>query len=393
MAKKLEIKTVLCDMRKVQEETLAGYESIAVNASLALVSSRVRALLAQYPVTLNCMQVLDLDEDVTFSTVNGVTELTGSNAPNGKQFLLVNGSLCVSPDAGDALRQYIGITVNGTLQCPRSLLGRMGNLQVNGKTYAYPDGAILLKRTAVLDPLFLLRARQGVYWAAKRIVAVDARLDGEALAARGVRFSAPEAILSGSLAPALAPLFDNETDLIVVPDGTSVVQDDLTLTDAALRRYGPKLYVLGDLTLTEDSRGAMRQLSFLHVNGDVTLPAALAEEFAALDAEYGELSVVQAQGRTLSGLTHATISRAMLLKEEDGLRLLGCAYIDLDEDIEPQLILERLTLTGCAHIGCTPEQRDALYSVASNCALIGDGAPEAPKAPDIQVIDGLNYVM
>lgn len=71
---------------------------------------------------------------------------------------------------------------------------------------------------------------------------------------------------------------------MVVPDGAAVVRDDLELTDAALRRYGPKLYVLGDLTLTEASRAALGGLEYLHVAGDVTLPAALVENFTALDA-------------------------------------------------------------------------------------------------------------
>lgn len=391
MAKKLKINAVLCDLRKVQEETLSAYESITVEGSLALVSSRARVLIARYPVVLNCATVLDLDEDVTFSVINGRADLTGANAPDGKKFLLVNGSLCISPDAGDALRQYIGIYVNGTVQCPRSLLGRMGNLQVNGKTYAYPDGAVFLKRTAVLDPLFPARAKNAVYWAANRIIAVDPHLDGEALAAKGARFAAREAILSEALAPVLAPLFDAETELTLVPDGTAVVPDDLALTDAALRRYGPKLYVLGDLTLTEDSRAALGQLAYLHVAGDVTLPASLAEDFAALDAEYGKLIVTK--GRTFAGMAHLALSRALLQQETDGLRIVGCACVELDADIEPQLILDRLSITGCARVGCTPEQRDALYIVSHACAHIGEDAPAAAPPSDLRVIDAMHYVM
>lgn len=392
MPKKLKIQAVLCDLRKVQETTLAAYESIELNAALALVNDRARALLARYPVTLNCASTLSLEEDVSLNVVNGTTTLTGANAPDGKKVLLVNGRLTVSPDAGDALRQYIGIEVNGTLQCPRSLLGRMGSLHVNGRTLAYPDGAVLLKSTAVLDTLFLVRARDALYWAAKRIVAVDAKLDGEALAAKGARFSTPEAILSERLAPVLAPLFDEETDLVVVPDGTAVVRDDLELTDAALRRYGPKLYVLGDLTLTEASRAALDGLEYLHVAGDVTLPAALVEDFTALDAEYGALVVTK--GRCLSGMTRFTLTRAMLQSEADGLHLTGCAHVTLDEDIEPALILERLTLNGCAHIACTPAQRDALYLVAQGCAHIGEEDPDDDADdPDTQTIQSVEYVL
>lgn len=391
MAKKLEINAAVCDLRKVQEETLAAYESITIDAALALVNDRVRVLLARYPVTLSSISTLDLSDEVVFNIVNGETVLTGANAPDGKKFLYVNGRLKVAPDAGDALRQYIGIQVNGALYCPRSLLGRMGNLQVNGKTYAYPDGAVILKNTTVLDPLFLVRAKDALYWAAKRIIAVDPKLDSEALAARGARFFTGEAILAESHVPALAPLFDEDTNLVVVPDGASVVQDDLELTAASLHRYGPRLYVLGDLTLTEASRSLLDQIEYLHVAGDVVLPASLVESFTALKAEYGELVV--AKGRCITGLPRFSVSRAMLQNEPDGLQLTGCAYIALAEDIEPQLILEKLSLSGCAHIQCSPGQQDAVYLVSQGCAHIGADSPAQPADPDLRVIDTMYYVM
>ena len=62
----------------------------------------------------------------------------------------------------------------------------------------------------------------------KRLIAVDSDLDGAALAAKGVRFSTQEAYLSESLAEDLAPLFDADTRLVILPDGTAVEQDDLT---------------------------------------------------------------------------------------------------------------------------------------------------------------------
>ena len=49
MAKKLTIDTMFCDLRKVQEETLAQYESIEVDAMMVVVTPRVRELLARYP--------------------------------------------------------------------------------------------------------------------------------------------------------------------------------------------------------------------------------------------------------------------------------------------------------------------------------------------------------
>lgn len=70
---------------------------------------------------------------------------------------------------------------------------------------------------------------------------------------RGVRFDTPRAILAQSLATQAAPLFEDDTDLEIVPDGTAYLKDDAELTAALIRRKGNKLYVDGRLTLTAEA--------------------------------------------------------------------------------------------------------------------------------------------
>jgi hypothetical protein len=391
--KTLKIDTALCDLRKVQEETLAAYESIEIQASVALTNARARTLLTRYPVHMDCAQIVDIEEPVALSVANGKVTLSAADRSDAKKYWMVNGILTIQPDAGEALRQYVGISVNGIVECPRSLSGQIPGLQVNGITAVYPDEAIRLNRTAVLDRTFLLRAKENaLYWAAKRIIAVASDLNAAALAAKGVRFETREAILSESLAPVLVPLFEESTDLVIVPDGTGVVQDDLELTDAALRRYGPKLYILGDLELTEDSARALRQLEYLHVSGDVELPAALEEEFAALHADYAELHIIK--GRKLSGMSRVQITRPMLLDATDGLFVTGCARVTLDEAIEPELIRQKLTLQGCARVLCTEAQVGAVYDIANDVAHIGnDTRDTAASTSDVQVVEAVQYVL
>src|SRR5699024_2358354 len=79
----------------------------------------------------------------------------------------------------------------------------------------------------------------------------------------------------------LAPLFDPDTQLTILPDGVTVEQDGLTLNGTALRRLGDSLVVLGDLRLTEDCAEALSNLEYLQVEGDIYLPESLAD---ALDA-------------------------------------------------------------------------------------------------------------
>ena len=80
----------------------------------------------------------------------------------------------------------------------------------------------------------------------------------------------------------LAPLFPDSTELIIVPDGTAVVEDDLELTASFLRRYGTRLYVLGDAVIPAESADLLAQIEFLHVTGEVELPDALEAAFFAI---------------------------------------------------------------------------------------------------------------
>ena len=188
MSKKLDINAMFCDLRKTQESTLSQYDSIHINAMLTVINPRARELMSRYPIELDCMHTIDLDDETTLNTLNGKTLFTGRNTPNGRQYLVINGLMTITPDAGDALRQYMGLTINGKVLCPDSLATVLASkAQVNGKVETYPDGAVVLKSNAVIDRAFALRAEPGrLYWAAQRLIAVDDAVDGEELAAKGV---------------------------------------------------------------------------------------------------------------------------------------------------------------------------------------------------------------
>ena len=61
-----------------------------------------------------------------------------------------------------------------------------------------------------------------------------------------------------------------------------MVEDDLELTASSLRRYGTRLYVLGDAVIPAESADLLVQIEFLHVTGEVELPDALEEAFFAI---------------------------------------------------------------------------------------------------------------
>ena len=280
MPNKLLIKANFCDLRNVKEETLAAYDVIEVRANVVVLNDRAKELIARYPVTLKCDLATD-NPNIALRSVNGVAEVTPCDVPEADTVLTVNGELKIASGSAEVLARYLQITVNGQVYCPRSLSGKLGNVAVNGQIITWPDGAVQLKNTAVLDSTFALRAKPALYWAARCVVMLDPALDVAALAKQGVRFDTPRAILAQSLATQAAPLFEDDTDLEIVPDGTAYLKDDAELTAALIRRKGNKLYVDGRLTLTAESAALLPQLEYCKVTGTALVPAAQEKAFSA----------------------------------------------------------------------------------------------------------------
>lgn len=371
MGKKMVINCASCDTRQVSEQTLQKYEAVVINAGVVLTNTRSRELLDAYPVTMNCSNVLDVEDDVEVSTVNGSTEIKSTDLFTGKRYFVVNGSLTIGPDTQQVLENVVGMTVNGSVLHPRSLSGKL-RMSVNGSTTAYPDEAILLKRTAVIDRTFGLRAKAGLYWSARRMIFTDPNLDCGALAAKGFRFSSREAILTEGMAEALVPLIDEQTELVIVPDGTSVIRDDALMSDVLLKKHGGKLYILGNLDVNKESQQALGQVEYLNVRGDLRVCSELKElTLETADCIGGQVKV--AKGRYIEDKLSFLVTRWMLEQETDGISVSDCINVKLDEDIGNELILERLTISDCLNVKCSPEQEAAVGMVCTDVMNVGSG--------------------
>lgn len=372
MAKKMIINCGDCDARNVSEETLAAYESIVINAGTVLVTPEAKNLLNRYAVTMNCGDVLELEKDVKLSSINGSAQIKSTDVVPVRTYLDINGSLEIGPNTEKVLQQYVGISVNGTVTYPESMGGFLSVLSVNGSTVCYPDDAIVLKRNAVIDKVFALRAKKKLYWSAKRMIMVDPELDAAALAAKGATFSTKEVILAQSKVEALIDLIDEQAELVIVPDGTAVIRDDVELNDMVLKKYGTKLYIIGDLHVPKEAGEALTKLEYLSVQGD----AGVTEQWKELllekaDRITGDIKVLR--GRTITGKMSARISGWMLEQEPEGISVVDCMKVRLDEDIPNQLILERLSVRDCMNVECTPEQESALGAVCEDVMKIGRG--------------------
>lgn len=367
--KKLNVDAVVLDLRHLTEETLAAYDQCEMDAVFALMNPRAQALLNQYGVKLDVVQSIHCEEDVETTTINGKVTLDGTSIPEKKRVMVVNGKLSVKPDGVKALEQYCGIVVNGKLYCPESLASVVtAKCTMNGKLCLYPDDAVILNSTTRLDQMFLLRAQPKLYWAEKLFIA-DPKLDAEALAAKGARFSSQKAILTERNAEILAPLFTEETELVILPEGTAVLDDDLELRAATLRRYGDRLYVMGDVIVPEEGREVLEQLAYLHADGDVLLPAALEEPFYAIpELEYDTLRLLK--GKAIVGKRMLRLGKEMLQLYPEGIACVGCAMVTLDAALEPDTIAKKLTFEGCALVKCTALQENAVNAVSKDVAQI-----------------------
>lgn len=372
MAKKLIINCSTCDARNAREETYAHYESIVINCATVLTNDTGKAVLNKLPFSLNCANVQEVPEGTQLRTANGSTEIkSGDTVSQEPYFLVVNGSVTIGSHTEKQLEACVGMCVNGSLTCPESIYPQLKNVKVNGSTTCYPDGAILLKRNAVIDKLFTLRAKNALYWASRRIIFTDLTLDAQALAARGATFSAQEVIVAQSLLESLIDRIDEKAEIVVVPDGTAVVLDDLTLDGAALGRYGKQLYVVGDVTVPEDG-GMLDEISYLNVRGDARVPEAYREQLLGVLTDIsGQVRLAKPKGAMLSDKPFLKITRWMVEQQAKGLEISDCAMVKIAEDIPKELIVQKLTFRDCAIIKCTPEQEEAVNMVSEDVAMVG----------------------
>lgn len=175
-------------------------------------------MLNRLPVSIDCAKVIELEGDVDLRTVSGRGEIRSEDAvPERKIYMLVNGVLNIGPDTHKQLAQCVGMTINGALKCPESVYASLSGVMINGSVACYPDGAIVLKRNAVIDGLFALRAKSALYWAERRMIMVDAELDAEALKSKGASFSSKEVIIARSKVEAMLGLIDERAELTIVP--------------------------------------------------------------------------------------------------------------------------------------------------------------------------------
>lgn len=382
--KTLKINCSVCDVRNAAEDLFDTYEKIQINAASIITSQASQALLRRFAAKINCANTITLDGNVRFSTINGPMSITaGQTVPEEKLFLVANGPVDIDAGCEEVLKSYAGMSINGPVTCPESIAGLLGGFQINGPIRAYPDGAIRLKNRTVLDRVFHLRAKQdALYYAASKIAALAPDIDFGKLAEKNVRFVTRRLLVAESLAEAAVPLFDEKTDIVILPDGCAYVDDDAELNGALLKRYGGKLYVDGRLSVTPDSASVLDQVSYLQVNGSLRVCRSLKDRVLEMDLTYDKLRVVG--GLLICDRPALELTTALLSDAKDGVSIVDCANVTIAADVTPELLKEQLVSITDSIVFCaSKEQMSVIQALAVDSAvsvLLPDGAEEEEEA-------------
>ena len=352
MKKNKMINAATCDARAVTEESLAGYENITINAAILIVNERSKELLNKYPVTMNAATVLEIPdgENVSVQSINGKGEI-GPDSDGTGVFLMVNGKLVIADGSQEAVKSYYSIMVNGKVLMPKSYEGRFSNIQVRGKTEYYPDGATILKADTEIDDLFIARAANTLYYCSGNLFFLDTGIDSEKLLSKGLKFTAKKVVIAESLIGRLVSLFDEEAEIVKVPDGTKLIDDDLELKPKTIKKYGTRLCVTGDVSIKDAE--ALSSLEYLFADGTVSVNKELEDAFDEIESVYDELRVIDPDLGLIVDRPMVKVGAAVLGKYPKG------------EDI-----MEKLHIVDCAMVICTKEQEEAVNMIAEDVAMI-----------------------
>ena len=410
MKKNKMINAATCDARNVSEESLTGYENITINAAILIVNERSKELLNKYPVTMNVATILEVPdgENISVQSINGKGEI-GPDADGTGVFLIVNGKLSITDGSETAVKSYYRIMVNGKVLMPKSYEGRFSNIQVRGKTEYYPDGATILKADTEIDDLFVLRAANTLYYCSGNLFFLDAGIDTKKMIEKGLKFTAKKIVIAESLIRKLVSLFDEEAEIVKVPDGTKLIDDDLELKPKTIKKYGTKLCVTGDVSIKDAE--ALSSLEYLFADGTVSVSKELEDAFEEIESVYDDLKIIDPELGRITDRPMVKVGAAVLEKYPKGVRVEDCAKVTLSEDLSAEDIIEKLHIVDCAMVICSKEQEEAVGMIAEDVAMIqvsGQGSDDEDgedggalgmlgsflgKLKDTQIINAAEYEM
>lgn len=407
--KNLMLNCEVCDARKIKEEDYSGYEQMMVNAEVVLVSEASKSIFNRLPLTMNqeSMIVLPEELEVAVKIVNAGYKITKSTVVQEHTVMIINGPLEIEPGTEELLKKYEHISVNGPVTCPKSCEGLLNKMAVNGSVMVYPDDCVMLDKVFTIDKYFPLRAKEGSrYYAKKAVIIKDNSVDAAKLAQKNVQFVTKCVVLPESKLEDALPMFDEQTELVVVPEGMTLVYGDCVLNEELIRKEGNSLFVYGKLKVAEDAdaNALCAMLEKLVVKGTLKLKKEQEEAFRKLGAEYDKLVFIK-NNRHMENMVKVKLDKILFDNSPEGIEITNVAKVVIAEDVTPEMILEKLQISNCAKVECSEAQESAVTAIAKNVAKIGKEAEGEDQAgmggilgalkgmADTKMINAESYVM
>lgn len=394
--KKYLLNCDICDTRKMKEDVFEAYESVTINADIVFVNEKSKKILDKYAVNINADMVLDTGEDeIAIQRQNGVMEIRAGDKLEKKTILLLNGMLCIEAGTEEVMKSYQGIYVNGQVSYPESMSPYMTGMEINGVAECYPDGCVKLKRTAVLDEYFAYRVKEGgVYYAAKKVVLLDEKIELALLREKQVRFVTKKLLVSEALVKEALPLFDMDVDVVVAPKGCRYVPKDAVLDEVLLRKYGKRMYIEGNLSLVKGSESLLEQVECLRIKGDIKMSESQKQVFLQqnMDVEYEKL--VLRKENVISQKLSVTVNEGLFEAYPEGVCFSNCVRVEIQPEMTAERIKELLQFENCTKIICSKAQKSVVEMVSENVSDIAlNDEKKEEEVFDGTVINVEEYVL
>jgi hypothetical protein len=258
-----------------------AFEKISLNTAGALISAAAYRELSKHGFTVNSagFNVIDVQGEPIDV---GDTLLDGSNDYSGKY--LVGNFIHITTADPAALRGITGLHAN-TILCPASFRFPSG-VRIDGRIFAYPDGAeVLVRSTELTEHFVAVRAENAVIWTLDFVNALNSAAVA-ALAAKNISVRCGSIIINESDNKKYGEHFLTDSREIV-PDGFQYIEGDLTFTELGSRLLGGKLYITGELTVAKNAVAAFGRLACVYVGGQAYIPEAAIETWKKIGTAKG----------------------------------------------------------------------------------------------------------
>jgi len=369
MDQKTKIKNVnILDMRKTAKETLDTIGFIK-NTNVILVSPETAGYLTGIPAK-NINTVAEIPADVEIQTCMSHVTVNASylsSAPS-PRFLLVMGRVIVEPDATLELieAKIAGMVIMGKLICPEAVAGLLQSKAklLMGSTTTYPEGAVLVANSLVLDDAFLDTLDDGSQLVVTGSLRVVDNVTSELIEQKTQALHAHGSILCRQEhALAIKSKLVGSRSMTVIPAGHRLVEGALTLDELTLQTLeNEQLFCLGDVIINSDvdSQALDRALSKLGTLGVILCPIAL-KDVLKTKCDMLDNRVVLYEGT----LWYVDDDRQLLPDQFnyiDGLMTIVVrADLKIASDVSPETILERIhKIHNLGDIVCQPEHVSAI---------------------------------